>query len=426
MQEPTETLLDLEKSIFTQNKLINEQLSRFFEYTKTNIYKSLENVGRTSKSLKNEVKLNYNYSYIPLSERISKMNLSKTRVQNLRKISKENISLALDRDSMKNIKRLSKQNSNKFPKKEKDNFSNLFKTPEKTPKIYSRKNVKISNKVQLKKQNLSPSKMVVNNLSESMKGITEIDFGTLGKEGKIVWVNEKLTNKPKFQYLGKIFTSSNKKNAFRNVTISKNQVKQGVKQNIKKVDAEISKNKKLNYSKKNSHRVFPDRRKGLGLDTFSQNRIKNTFLQEYKNIQLINSPSMANSQKQKNYRSRSAFLNKNANKKNKKYNVQESKYSIMRDLDKKIKKSRNQSLISAGGDSKISRTDTEYVLKEKQLKMREIRRNYMQKWKEKEGVKKPVRSYSRPKKAKNPVNIKSTKNIIKTQVSHIKKTKDNK
>ena len=39
-------IIDLEKSILTQNKLISQQISRFFEYTKDNYYKSMGNIGR--------------------------------------------------------------------------------------------------------------------------------------------------------------------------------------------------------------------------------------------------------------------------------------------------------------------------------------------------------------------------------------------
>ena len=235
-------IIDLEKSILTQNKLISQQISRFFEYTKDNYYKSMGYNGRPVYYLKNQVKKNYNYSYIPDSEKSNNMNWSFKKSRSSRQKTLTNISLALDRDSLKNIEvnhsRKNNQTNGSKRSKEKN---------EATPKLYSKNTQKQKNQ-----QNKHIAQLNGSRKKYTKDEVSPEDFATLGKEGNTIWLPEESGKKAngKYQILGKVSTNSNKMNIFKNFKFSPKITKTEYSksfQQVTKVDKDVLEKKQNKF-----------------------------------------------------------------------------------------------------------------------------------------------------------------------------------
>ena len=390
-------LLNLEKSIQEQNKLLSKQLSRFFEQTKEIYSKSLDNI-KHAKVPPNQLKTNYSYHYQP-HDKLPQKNLSFRKIKKLSWSSK-NINLAMERDSMKNLQKL--PTTERKENKEK-NQTNLFKSGTSNPKIYSRKNMKLVNESQERKRRQNMKKRKMDNLSESMKGITAIDFGTLGKEGNTIWVTDDSISemKPKFHYLGKIQNNSQKTTVVkRKMSEKQNKFKVDIyskRKNTTQADAKKTKVNKVieqRSEKKNSNKPAFD------LESMKSNQLVVSDATKDKDLKSMVSPVSKNVKHKRSNRAMSVYAkNKRASY------MYENKYKIMRNLDKKIKQTRNQSVKSTNSNGEV--VDPSLILKERQLKMREIRRNYMKKWKEKQFDKSPSESRFAKKNTKKSGKSKS-------------------
>lgn len=365
------TIQKLEKSIFEQNKLLSQQISRFFEYTKDNICRSLENIDSFLQSAKNEVKLNYDYQYFPKSQKANKMNWSFKKINMFSKQSLNNIQLALSRDSMKNIKKFSPVSSQKFNSiQQKQALSlNFLGNSEDKPESFSKKKLKISNDPVSKTINQNIAKNIQNNLDQ--QEVIAVDFKTLGQEGSTTEVKHESKDQKihKFQFL-----SRNRKSPTNQS--SKNQTGRNISQQNKLINQKLLYKNSTSRSKKNMIRAFPDRRKGYNLGSNSRSKLANQAFAE-KVIKSIVKPVLTKQRKGYNVnRSKSAVYDKRVIHQRNQYKVFQSKFQVMNKLNEP-KNSRNTSLISEASQSKA---DTEHILENKHIQMRKIRRNYMKNW----------------------------------------------
>jgi hypothetical protein len=392
-------IFHLEKSILEQNKRISKQISLFFEKAKETIHKSLQQIKKTNKSYSNQVIPSYHYSYIGKESKKPK-NLSFREIPKIGKSSK-NMKFALERDSMKKldeqISNIQKQRLKISTPKAKGS-KNLFKSGGSHPKIYSRRNMKlINNSIEQKVKRNSKKQ---ENISDSMRGITAIDFGTLGKEGNTIWIKDdsRTDLKPKFHYVDKIQKNSKSIENFQNKNTQK------IVQTNK--STKIRHQQMMNHNKQNlTKKSLKDKKKLLQLKNKINNRrsrnnndlIINEIIQDSE-LKSVISSMKPNTKHRIQNRAKSELPTKRT-KKNRvpSFHFPESKYQLLRDLDKKIKQSRNQSKNSQFTEKNLD-NESSILLKENQLKMREIRRNYMKKWKEKRKQEQSRSNHSLPKK----------------------------
>ena len=395
--EHKNSIFQLEKSIYEQNKLISKQISRFFERAKTTLYKSLQNI---KKPLLNEVKETYNYSYLGFS--IKQKNLSFRQVMK-NKISSKNIKMALERDSMKNLNEI----NSKKAQINKNITKNLFKSNGSSAKIYSRRNTKLNNNsIEFQNKKKKPE-----NISDSMKEITANDFGTLGKEGNTIWIRDdsRKNSKDKYHYVDKIQKNQISADIFRNKVanpqISQNIDTKTMKKHVTKPPT-TSRLRRSNENKKKLLQLKNKQKYDRNLDFVISEIIQD------KELRSVISNIKSNVKHKMSNRSRSAITNKREPVKNNFY-FPESKYQLLRDLDKKIKQSRNQSMKSDIQEKNLD-NESSIILKENQLKMREIRRNYMKKWKEERSQ---AKKKSIPRNRSHFGKSKSTKTYSRAKVN---------
>lgn len=380
----------LQKSIQAQNRLISEQISRFFE--QQHFYKSLEQ----PRALQTAVARNYSFAQLTRSPQ-PKM-LSFREIEKKRQSSRK-VQLALQRDSMKKLHGRGSGRA-KLPSREKP-AKNLFQSGSSHPKLYSRRNLKIS-----KRSETGLRKPSAENLSESPRKVAASDFGTLGKEGNIIWVKDdsRKASKGKFHYVDQVRKRQLSNEFFQNVVLeaprkpgAKGQAsaRANSKSKSKQNPAAGQKAKVLKKSESAQVKV-PSGVPGLGEIPSVKRSIKHKrgrsksqrkhfvvseILQDRELKSVVHSVNQHLPHKATS-RSRSALPGKRASEQMQHLRYTRSKYKILRNLDKERKRSGIRSMRSEAMEQNL-RDESFLVLKEKQLKLRVIRRNFMKKWKEK-------------------------------------------
>lgn len=371
----------LERSIQQQNKLISEQISRFFEQKK--FYRSAEPKQARS-NLPERVDIALNYSYAHQGMLPKPRTLSFKKIKRVRKSSK-NISLALERDSMKKIQR-----GTGPPKEAQKSVKNLFKSGSSHPKIYSRQNVKVSKLSEKPRENIS----------DSLRKVTANDFGTLGKEGNIIWIKDdsKKASKTKFHYVDKIRKEQLSTELFQNVNLDKTRHRDETAKTMKKHtqlkrsngDKEVGQRPEVKRSIKHKRRRSKSQKKHFVVSEIIREQQPKSAVYSVKQ----------NVKHKANPRSKSVITNKKIREDLKHLQYHKSKYKILRNLDKERKRSVQKSVRSDILESNL-KDESFFILKEKQLKMREIRRNYMKKWKEKRVIERNQSLSKTPKTKKS-------------------------
>lgn len=392
----------LEKSIQQQNKLISEQISRFFEQKK--FYRSMEHPRHARPNLQERVKIAINYSYAHHGTVPKPKTLSFRQIKRARKSSK-NISLALERDSMKKGQR-----PGGFGKDSEKPLKNLFKSGSSHPKIYSRQNVKIS-----KHSEAGRSERQRENISDSLRKITANDFGTLGKEGNIIWVKDdsRKASKAKFHYVDQIRKEQLSTELFHNVQLDKARQRDETAKTMKKHaglkrsvgNERVGERPEVKRSIKHKRRRSKSQKKHFVVSEIIRDKEPKSVVYSVKQ----------NVKHKANSRSKSEITNKKIRDELKHMQYAKSKYKILRNLDKERKRSAHKSLRSDVLESNL-RDESFHILKEDQLKLREIRRNYMKKWKEKRVIERN-QSLSKKLRAKKPPRSKSIQTFSRAKVN---------